>query len=229
MVDLAVELDDVGLTTPAGEMVLEGVGWRVALGATGVVMGESGSGKSRLLRLINRLDEPTSGTIRILGRAQGDWDVAELRRAVAWVPQRPALGAGSATAVLERAQAILGADDETRNAATTTARLPPSILARDVSVLSGGERQRVALARALLAEPRILLLDEPTAALDRKTADAVLDALGDWLTDERALVVVTHREEDLHRLDGAILVLEAGRPVRRTSTCPAVGAAGEGR
>ena len=83
----AVELQDVQLTSNAGENILADISWHVDNGAIAAVIGPSGSGKTRLLRLLNRLDEPTAGAIRIFGKGLADWHPGELRRTVGWAEQ----------------------------------------------------------------------------------------------------------------------------------------------
>ncbi len=213
--DRALELRGVGLRAADGQPILHGVNWSLDQ-PVGVIVGPSGSGKSRLLRLVARLDEASDGELEVLGRAIGDWPVGELRRRVGWVPQRPALGdglAGDALATpVDLGVITAGELAERRDEALRVADLEPAALQREVSALSGGERLRVALARALLLEPAMLLLDEPTSALDGARGAAVIDRLLAW-TRERGitLLVVTHRIEDARRLGGQMLVLDGGR------------------
>lgn len=219
MAEPAFVLRGVGLAGRGGETILEGIDWSLARGSTGVVVGASGAGKSRLLRLLNRLDEPT-GEVVVLGTPLAAWSPGELRRRVGWVPQRPVLEHGTVRHALE-APARLGLLarhdlDQRWSRALDVSRVPATSVDRQTSRLSGGEALRVALARALLIEPTILLLDEPTSALDGALGAEVLTNLRAF-ADERdmTLVVATHRIEDLRRLAGELLVLAAGRAVRR--------------
>lgn len=208
-------LRGVCLRAPDGTSILDGIDWTFG-GPVGVVIGPSGSGKSRLLRLLARLDEASSGELRILGRSITDWPVGELRRRVGWVPQRPALGDGPAAdalaAPVDLGVITAGELAERRDECLRVAHLEPSTLDRPVSALSGGERLRVALARALLLRPALLLLDEPTSALDGARGAAVIDGLLEWAREhDTAVVIVTHRIEDARRLGGEMLVLADGR------------------
>lgn len=207
----------VGLVSPAGETILRDLDWELDEGAVAVVVGPSGAGKSRFLRLVNRLDEPGAGELEILGRPQSAWEVGALRRAVGWVPQRPALAGGTGADNLELPVRLgLVGDHDRVAAAAAVAGLDDALLARPVTQLSGGERHRVALARALVLEPRILLLDEPSSALHGAAAATVLGAVKDWCASRRvAMCVVTHRIDDLDTLGGEVVVLEAGRITRR--------------
>jgi ABC-type methionine transport system ATPase subunit len=205
-----------GVSVVAGTAVLlRDLDLRLAAGGWTALLGPSGSGKTTLLRLLNRLAEPSAGSVHWNGRALPDYDVRALRREVGLVVQQPKLGSGSVRDNLDLPRRLGGID-----AATARERLPQvcdvaqldaRFLDRDLGSLSGGERQRVALARALMLAPRALLLDEPTAALDRGTARAVLNAL-DALRIERGLTLVaaTHRVEELAQFGAAQITLERG-------------------
>jgi ABC-type methionine transport system ATPase subunit len=184
-------------------------------GAWTTLIGPSGSGKSTLLRLLNRLIEPTTGTISWAGQPLTRYDVRALRREVALVVQQPQLGQGTARASLElplRLGAIDAATSQQRlPEACELAQLSQTLLERDVSSLSGGERQRVALARALILSPRALLLDEPTAALDRETARRLIEALEALRRSQGVtLIAATHRIEELAELAELCVVLTGG-------------------
>ncbi len=219
MGDHALSLRGACVLGTGGAVLLRDVDWQVPAGDVAVIVGRSGSGKSQLLRVFNRLNELASGSLEILGRDVRAWSVAALRRRVGWVPQRPQLGQQTAEQALllpQQLGLVRPADVETRRAeATSIAGLDESLLGRPIGRLSGGERHRVALARALLLAPEVLLLDEPSSALDGESAAAVLTALLEWRERSGAtLVVVTHRIEDVRRLGGHMLVLDQGRVVR---------------
>ncbi len=219
----AFGLREVTSEASDGTPVLRGATWSLEQGAVGLIVGVSGAGKSRLLRILNRLDEPTAGTVEILGQSLHAWPLRELRRRVAWVPQRPALGRGRVADALSVPVALglieRGELEQRRPEALAIAAVSDELLARRVSELSGGELHRIALARALLFAPQMLLLDEPSAALDGQLAHAVLAAVGSWAKRlGTTLVVATHRIEDLHTLGGTVAVVDAGRVVRCGST-----------
>jgi ABC-type methionine transport system ATPase subunit len=196
-------------------LLLRDLDIHIARGAWTALVGPSGSGKTTLLRVLNRLAEPSAGSVLWNGKPLPEYDVRALRREVGLVVQQPRLGQGSVRTSLELPQQ-LGAID----AATARERLPRAcevaqldarLLDRDVSSLSGGERQRVALARTLMLAPRALLLDEPTAALDRNTARALLSALDHLRTEQGVtLIAATHRDEELSTFAAARVVLAAG-------------------
>jgi putative ABC transport system ATP-binding protein len=178
-------------------------------GATGIV-GPSGIGKSTLLRLLNRLADPVAGTVRYRGRDLRELDVLQLRREVALVPQLPALLDGTVADNVQYGPRLVnrGADvgDNLR-----LAGLDPSFAERRTDALSVGEQQRVMLGRVLALRPSVLLLDEPTSAVDEAAKGAIEDTLRE-LRDRLGLsfVLVTHDLHQAERLADRLLVLEPG-------------------
>jgi putative ABC transport system ATP-binding protein len=188
------ELDDVSLTRGGAE-VLRGLSAVVPEGATAIV-GPSGSGKSSLLRLLNRLADPDSGRVLLRGRDVRDDDVLSLRRRVVLVPQLPAPLADTVAGDVRFAAP--GADVDSL---LERAGLDPSYADRETARLSVGEQQRVMLARALALDPEVLLLDEPTSALDEAARDAVEATIGALRREGgRSIVVVTHDPAQAERL-----------------------------
>jgi putative ABC transport system ATP-binding protein len=193
-----------------GRPVLTGLTMRIEVGST-AVLGPSGAGKSTLLRVLNRLAEPDRGIIHFGGRRLVEYDVLELRRTVALVPQLPALVDGTAEDNIAFA-ARLAARDVDVGQVLEASGLGADFGERDCSRLSVGEQQRVMLARALAQAPRVLLLDEPTSALDEASRDAVERTLQDLRArQDLSLVVVTHDREQAERLAERVVRLEAGR------------------
>jgi len=193
------ELNDVCLARDEHQ-VLDHLSARVPEGATAIV-GPSGSGKSSLLRLLNRLADPDSGEIRYRGRPIAERDVLELRREVMLVPQLPALIEGTVGDNLDFAARLACRETIDAGAALRSAGLDTVFAERDAARLSVGEQQRVMLARALAVEPSVLLLDEPTSALDGEATATVEEALvGLRRRSDLSLVIVTHDQGQAERL-----------------------------
>jgi UDP-glucose/iron transport system ATP-binding protein len=200
--------------------VLEDVSFALARGSSLTLVGSSGSGKSTLLRCLNRLEEPTRGTVRFNGRDIRSIDPRELRQRAALVMQTSVLFDGTIRDNLRRRPLANRVDpSETRLAdALEEVGLPGDFLDRRAETLSVGEKQRVTLARALLTDPEALLLDEPTSALDPPNVALVTEAIL-RLRQTRALtiVAVTHQTDLVRKLGGHLLYLVGGRV--HTYTC----------
>jgi molybdate transport system ATP-binding protein len=185
-----------------------------------VVVGENGSGKTTLLRLLAGLDRPAEGLVRVDGRtwfdAAAGVDLPPEQRPVGYVPQDlalfPHLSAADNVGFGLRAARLPRATVRARTAAMLERLGIAALAARRPDTLSGGERQRVALGRALVLEPRLLLLDEPFAALDRQTRRAVRGELRRLLADLPCVTVfVTHDPTEALAFGDRIVVLEDGR------------------
>jgi putative ABC transport system ATP-binding protein len=203
------ELREVSLVR-AGRRVLDRVSADLPPGATAIV-GPSGSGKSTLLRLLNRLADPDSGTISYRGRPLVEYDPLQLRREVSLVPQLPALLEGTVGSNLEFAAGLAAADADPGRS-LELAGLDPGFAERDVAQLSVGEQQRAMLARALVQRPRVLLLDEPTAALDEAARDAIEETLVHLRREiDVSLVLVSHDPAQARRLGDWVVRIDAGQ------------------
>jgi ABC-type multidrug transport system fused ATPase/permease subunit len=209
-----VSLAYPGIRGRPSATVLEDVSLELARGGAVTLVGPSGSGKSTLLRCLNRLVEPTSGTVRFDGRDTRSFDPRELRRRVALVMQTPVLFEGTVRDNLRVRPADAPGDFSEDRLRVTLAEvgLEPDLLDRDATTLSGGEKQRTTIARALLRDPQALLLDEPTSALDPPNALLVVETIS-RLRAARGLsiVAVTHQTDLVRRLGGALLYLVKGR------------------
>jgi putative ABC transport system ATP-binding protein len=194
--------------------ILHDVSVDVDRGGALALVGPSGSGKSSLLRCLNRLEEPTSGVVRFAGRSILELDPRDLRRRAALVQQTPVLFEGTVrdNLLITAAGIAIDASDHRLRAMLGEVGLDTALLSRETATLSGGEKQRVTIARALLRDPQVLLLDEPTSALDPPNAAMVIDTVS-RLRHARGLsiVAVTHSPELVHRLGGALLYLVKGR------------------
>ncbi len=180
------------------------------------IVGPSGSGKSSLLRLLNRLDEPTSGTVFVQGTDFRNLEPRELRRKLGMVTQRPYLFPGTVAENLQFGPAQRG---ETLAGEAIEELLSQVGLkdygGRNVANLSGGEAQRVSVARTLANSPLVLLLDEPTSALDEAAKLEVESSIQKVVHDHGlTCVMVTHDLAQASRLAEKALLLEAGRILR---------------
>lgn len=202
-----------------GRRVLTGVSIDLPKGGFSALIGPSGAGKTSLLRLLNRLDDPASGTVRFLGRPIVDFPVRTLRRRVGFVFQTPAMFPGTVADNLAVVP-TLGAEATTADVSARIAEilrlaeLGTDFKDRIAADLSGGEKQRVSLARALMTGPEVLLLDEPTAALDPEVAEHLMHTLR-RLRESTGLtiVMVTHRLSEARLASTYAVMLEAGRVV----------------
>ncbi len=182
------------------------------------VLGPNGAGKTTMLRLLAAVDTPTAGTLESDGRPWTALDPGEqtqLRRHTAYLSQRPALLNTTALRNVELPLAWrrVNRADRRRRAVDALDRLGVADLAgRRTHTLSGGEAQRVALARALVTDPRVLLLDEPAAALDAQSRETFLADLERVLGDARSMCVVhvSHRPGEALRLADQVAVLTDG-------------------
>lgn len=172
------------------------------------LVGPSGAGKSTMLRLCNRLEVPTSGRVRFRGRDVAEVDPLALRRRVGMVFQQPALFGGSIRDNL--AVARPDGDAERFAQALRDAALDPGLLDRPAEELSGGEAQRACLARTLVTDPEVLLLDEPTAALDTSPRRAFERLAVDLARGQMPMLWVTHDLEQLYRVADHALALFEG-------------------
>jgi len=211
----ALNLNKVTRRVPGMERpLLRDVCLRLERGEWLNLVGPSGSGKSSLLRILNRLDETDAGVLEVLGKPLVDWPVRTLRRKVALVFQQPHLGHGTtadALAVAHLAWGLPRPTDTELGQALERVGLPARLLQGRVSALSGGERQRVALARALLTGPEILLLDEPTSGLDEQAALPLLEQLRTLGREAGLTVLVSnHRLAEVRRMGGRMAVLMDG-------------------
>lgn len=209
-----IEFDRVSFSYPGESIeVLREVSFRIAPGERVGIIGKVGSGKSTINRLILGLYQPTSGRIKIDGVDIRQLDPAEVRKAIGYVPQDVTLFYGSLRenltvgmphvedhGILQAAE-IAGLQDLVGN---HPKGFDMPIGERGES-LSGGQRQAVAMARAIVHEPTILLLDEPTSAMDYSTEEALKIRLADYAKDH-TMLLVTHRNSLLDLVDRMIVI-----------------------
>src|SRR5687767_8838689 len=188
-----------------GRPVLKDVDLDIDGGATAIV-GPSGVGKSTLLRLLNRLADPDEGVVRLHGEDLRELDVLALRRRAVLVPQVPAPLPGTVAENVRYGPSLQGEEADVGRS-LARAGLDASFAEREASRLSIGEQQRVMLARALALEPEVLLLDEPTAALDGEAAAGVERTIAALVREGASVVLVTHDREQPARVGAGTIAL----------------------
>jgi iron complex transport system ATP-binding protein len=206
--------------------VLHGVDWTVSDGQRWAVLGPNGSGKTTMMQLASGYLHPTRGTVEILGRRLGTVDVRGLRERLGIVSAAVArMLVPKITAqdvVMSARYAALEPwwheyDDDDRAAALKLLADAgfASVAGRPFGVLSEGERQQVLLARTLMAEPELILLDEPAAGLDVAGRERLVGRLSQLAADPGAppLVLVTHHVEEIPAYFSHVLLLRGGRVV----------------
>lgn len=211
------DLADVSFKYATSDGGVRGVDLAIPAGHTVALVGPTGGGKSTLIKLLGRFLSPQTGTIALDGVPLADWSVETLRRAMAWVPQEVTLFAGSIADNI-----AYGRPDASRDEIIAAARLAEAEpFIRDLpdgydtaigeygQKLSGGQRQRIALARALLLDPKILILDEATSAVDNETEAAIQRSLAK-MKGQRTVILVAHRLSTVVHAD-RIHVMEKGR------------------
>jgi len=199
----------------AGKTIVNDVSFEVNAGELLAIVGPSGAGKSSLLRLLNRLDEPTSGTVLLEGRDYRDIPTRELRRRVGMVMQRPFVFPGTVAQNLRFGPEQLGrtiGEDEIQELLRDVGL--PGYAGEDVRHLSGGEAQRVCFARALANRPSTLLLDEPTSSLDEVAKSGVEAVIRKIVEQGVTSILVTHDLFQARRLATRVARLEAGKLTR---------------
>ncbi len=215
-------LDGVGFGYSPTQLVLNGLSLEIKPGQVVALVGPSGAGKSTLFSLLLRFNRPSQGSILLDGQDLGDLRAADLRRAMALVPQQSSVFSGTVAETIRFGRPA--SDQQLRQAARLAnadgfiESLPGGYGARVEergSNFSGGQLQRLAIARAVLGNPAVLLLDEATSALDAEAEEAVQQGLKQAMAG-RTVLVIAHRLATVQEAD-LILVLDQGRIVERGS------------
>ena len=219
----AVELRDVSLAYNGGAPALEDAELKVSAGQTVALVGPSGSGKTSLVALLARLYDPTRGSVLVDGADLRTVDVRSLRSQIAFVADDSFLFSASvaeniAYAHPEATQEEIETAARRAQAHGFIEKLPDgyaTLVGERGLTLSGGQRQRIAIARALLADPRILILDDATSSVDARTEAAIKRGLREVMAG-RTTFIVAHRMSTISLAD-EIVVMDAGTIVDRGS------------
>ncbi|MDY6845514.1 MAG: phosphate ABC transporter ATP-binding protein [Chloroflexota bacterium] len=196
-----------------GQVLLSDINFEITAGERIAIFGPSGAGKSTLIRLMNRLDEPSSGTVYLEGQDYRQISPRKLRRRLGMVMQQPNLFPGSVAENIRFGPTAQGErlDDERLRELLLGVDLE-GFADRDVSKLSGGEAQRVNLARTLANKPEVLLLDEPTSSLDQAAKQEVEETILSVLeSGEVTCILVSHDRTQVMRMTDRVLSLKDGR------------------
>jgi ATP-binding cassette subfamily B protein len=212
-----IEFKDVTFMYDDGEPALENINIKIKPGQTIAIVGQTGAGKTSFVKLVNRTYEVTSGKILVDGIDVHDWNLEALRRNISIIEQdiflfsrsiAENIAFGQQNATLKDIQAAAEAAQATEFLSSYKDGYETVIGERGIT-LSGGQRQRLALARAFLTNPRILILDDSTSAIDSATEDKIQRAIY-AAAQGRTTLIITHRLSQIRWAD-LILVLKKGR------------------
>ncbi|HHU09620.1 MAG TPA: ATP-binding cassette domain-containing protein [Intrasporangiaceae bacterium] len=219
-----IRFDRVTKRYPDGTTAVDALDLTAPTGQTTVLVGPSGCGKTTSLRMVNRMIEPTSGSIHLDGRDVADLKAAELRRGIGYVIQHA--GLFPHRTIIENigtVPALLGWDKRTTRDRSMEllerVGLTPDLAQRYPAQLSGGQQQRVGVARALAADPPVMLMDEPFSAVDPVVREQLQDEFL-RLQDElhKTIIFVTHDIDEAIKLGDQVAVLRTGGRLAQVAT-----------
>ena len=212
-----MQLEGVSLNVSMGSScILQDISFALAKGDRCCIIGPSGAGKTSLLRLLNRLSTPTTGSIYLEKRSITEIPVLQFRTQVVLVPQEPKLLGMSVKEALAYPLVLQGLSKkeiyQRIETCRSSLRIPEEWLDRNELQLSLGQRQLVAIARGLVMQPQILLLDEPTSALDAASAAKLIEVLTLLATStQTTIIMVNHQLELAQKFAHRVLYLQQGQ------------------
>jgi iron complex transport system ATP-binding protein len=210
--------------------LLKDVNWKVGLNEHWALLGLNGSGKTTLLNMINGYIWPTQGSVSVLGHQFGDVDLRELRQSIGWVSsslqEKLYVSEKTQFIVISGKYATIGLYERTSEEDLSRAETLMRTLGcghlwnREFRTCSQGEKQKVLIARALMADPNILILDEPCNGLDLFSREKLLDSIHELTLQEQTptLIYVTHLTEEILPVFSHTLLLRQGMVVRTAET-----------
>ena len=212
-----VEFRDVTFAYPGGGAVLEHISFKVRPGQTVAIVGQTGTGKTSLVKLVNRVYDASAGQVLVDGVDVRSWNLASLRSQISIIEQDVFLFSRSVAENIafgkpEASRAVIEAAARSAQADEFIAAFEngyETVLGERGVTLSGGQRQRLAIARAFLTDPRILILDDSTSAIDSATEDRIQQAIA-AAARGRTTLIITHRLSQIRWAD-LIIVLRQGR------------------
>ncbi len=219
--DIIIDLQDLFWNRDDGD-ILKGINWQVMAGEHWVILGLNGSGKTSLLKMITGYEWPTKGRVMVLGQTYGACEIQEVRKSIGWVSSaiRDELYRNDTALqiVISGKYASIGLWKEIDNVDRERAHKILSDMSCEAltdkryGTLSQGEKQKILLARALMAEPRLLILDEPCFGLDIQAREQVLSAIQTLgsLPNAPTILYVTHHIEEILPIFSHVLLLHNG-------------------
>lgn len=216
-----LRIEDISLKTPiASSYLLENISFQVDKGDRMAIVGPSGAGKTSLLRLLNRLSSPTSGSIYLDNQEYRQIPAIELRRQITLVIQESKLLGMSVREALAYPLKLRGVNSsnigERISGAIEQLHIPQEWLDRTELQLSVGQKQLVAIARGIILQPKILLLDEPTSALDAGKATHILQVLTQLTNSNTTIIMVNHQLEIAEEFSTRVLHLQRGKLIENS-------------
>ena len=217
---IAIEFEHISKSYTPEEVVLSDINLKIEQGEFVVLLGQSGCGKTTLLKLVNKLLDFDTGYIRIHARKLSEYNIEELRRSIGYVIQQ--VGLFPHLRIWENISYVLKLQKMSREERFSRAKelialvgMKEEYLMRYPRQLSGGQKQRIGVARALAAHPSIILMDEPFGAVDEQTRSQLQEQLKEIHQQfKQTILFVTHDIHEAFRLGTRIILLSEGRIVQ---------------